>query len=180
MTLVRSTVRGLTLLLFCALPAVASAQPWMTAFQAGEYAKAADLLHEIVSDLENVFRGDPAAFRLLAQMYQDGLGLPRDPIGACSLAQDAESLTQMTPPTRPIQTMEDVQAYDAIQKEAQQFSAAVCSPLSGPDLMTAGRSRGCYGLMTPEETIIVGTQSVRISRAGIALADESPAPSAPH
>jgi len=84
MTLVRSTVRVLTLLIFCALPAVASAQPWLTAYQAGEYGKAADLLHEIVSDPENLGRGDPRAFRLLARMYQDGLGVPRDPIGACS------------------------------------------------------------------------------------------------
>ena len=90
MTPVRSALRLLTLLISCGFPAVASAQPWLEAYEAGEYAKVADLLHEIVSDPEKVLHGDSGALRVLAQMYRDGLGVPRDPIGACSLAQDAE------------------------------------------------------------------------------------------
>ena len=58
------------------------------------YAKAAHLLHEIVSEPEKVLHGDPDARRLLAEMYRNGLGVPRDPIRACSLARDAELATQ--------------------------------------------------------------------------------------
>jgi hypothetical protein len=159
------------LLVSCALPTVASAQPWLEAYQAGEYAKAADLLHEGVSDPEKVFQGDPDALHLLAQMYRDGMGVSRDPIAACSLAQDAELAAQMAPPARPMQTMDDALAYQALQTQAHDFSAAVCGALSGLDLLGAGRSRGgCYGFGMPEETITLGSHSVRLSRAGIVLA----------
>jgi hypothetical protein len=171
MTLLRSTVRLLTLLISCALPAVASAQPWREAFQAGEYAKVANLLHEIVSEPEHMLHGDPDALHLLAHLYREGLGVPRDPLAACSLAQDAELAAQMAPPARPMLTMQDYQAYEAGQKAAHDFSAAVCGALSGPDFLAASRSRaGCYGIGMPEETITVGNQSVRLSRSGIVLA----------
>jgi hypothetical protein len=111
---VRSIAYFATLLVLCTLPAVASAQPWRDAFRAGEYAKAADLLHDIVSDPENVLHGNPDALRLFAEMYRDGLGVPRDPIAACSLAQDAEMAAQMTPPARPMQTMTDAVAYGVV------------------------------------------------------------------
>ena len=172
MTPVHYTIPLLTLLFSCALPVVTSAQPWRNAHQAGDYAKTAHLLHEIVSDQEHVLRGgDPDAFRLLATMYRDGLGVPRDPIAACALAQDAEHVTLMTPPARPMQTMDDALAYQALQTQAHDFSTAVCGALSGVDLLAAGRSRaGCYGFGMPEETITLGSQSVRLSRAGIVLA----------
>jgi hypothetical protein len=155
------------LLISCALPAGAWAQPWVQAYQAGEYKKVADLLHENVSDPEKVLHGDPAALRLLAEMYRDGLGLPRDPVGACSLAQDAQMAAQAAPWRGRMETMDDVRAYQAFQKQAEEFSAAVCGALSGADLLTASKARGCYGFAMPEETIPLGTQSVRISRAGI-------------
>jgi hypothetical protein len=165
-----STVLVLMLVVSCALPA--SAQPWRNTYQAGEYAKAADLLHEIVSDQEKmVGGGDPDALRLLAVMYRDGLGVSRDPIAACSLAQDAELAAHMAPPARPMQTMDDALAYQALQTQAHEFATAVCGALSGVDLLAAGRSRaGCYGFGMPEGTIRLGSQSVRLSRAGIVLA----------
>ena len=161
--LVHFIARFLMLLVSCALPAVASAQAWRNAHQAGDYAKATHLLYQIVSDQEHVLRGgDPDAFRLLATMYRDGLGVPRDPIAACALAQDAEHVTLMTPPARPMQTMDDALAYQALQTQAHDFSAAVCGALSGVDLLAAGRSRGgCYGFGMPEETITLGSQSVQ-------------------
>ena len=166
-----SIVPVLMLLVSYALPTVASAQPWLRAYQAGEYTKVADLLHETVSDPDKVLHGDPAALYLLAQMYQDGLGVARDRVAACSLAQDAELATQMTPPARPMQTMDDVQAYQALQTQAHDFAAAVCGALSGTELLTAARSRGgCYGIGMPEDTITLGAESVRLSRAGIVLA----------
>jgi len=171
MTPVRSAPCLLTLVISCAVPAVASAQSWLEAYQAGEYAKAANLLYEIVSQPDYVFRGDPGALRLLAEMYRDGQGVPRDPIGACSLAQDAEMATLMAPPARPIENMQDVEAYQGGQKQARDFAAAVCGALSGPDALTASRWRaGCYGFGMPEKTIAVGAKSVRVSRSGVGLA----------
>ena len=78
---------------------------------------------------------------------------------------------QMAPWTRPMESMDDVRAYHAFQKEAEDFSAAMCGALSGSDLVTASKSRGgCYGFGMPEETIWLGTHFVRIRRAGIVLA----------
>lgn len=57
MTPIRSIAYFLTLLVVGTLPGVASAQPWRDAYQAGEYAKAANLLPEIVSDQEKMVRG---------------------------------------------------------------------------------------------------------------------------
>src|SRR5262245_8650081 len=132
MTRLWLTIRLVTVLITGVLPGAASAQPWLEAYQAGEYPKAGNLLLEIVSDQDKVLQGgDHAALRLLAQMYKDGLGVPRDPVGACSLAQDAQMAAQMNPWTRPMVTMDDVRAYQAFQKEAEDFSGALCGPLSG-------------------------------------------------
>jgi hypothetical protein len=54
--------------------------------------------------------GIPMPFGSSPKMYWDGLGVPRDPIAACSLAEDAETAAQMTPPARPMQTMDDAVA----------------------------------------------------------------------
>jgi hypothetical protein len=169
MTQARFTITVATLLIQCTLTAAASAQPWLEAHKGGEYAKAANLLHEIVSDQDNPLRGgDPAALRLLAQMYKDGRGVPRDPVGACSLAQDAQMAAQMAPWQGRMETMDDFRAYQAFQREAEDFSAALCGGLSVSDFLTASKSRaGCYGFGMPEETILLGTRFVRISRAGI-------------
>ena len=169
MTKLRLVIPLVMVLSPCGFPAIAAAQPWLVAYQAGEYSKAANLLHEIVSDQEKVLQGgDHAALRLLAQMYKDGLGVPRDPVGACSLAQDAQMAAQMNPWTRPMVTMDDVRAYQAFQKDAEDFSTALCGALSSSDLLTASKSRaGCYGFGMPEETVLLGTHFVRISRAGI-------------
>jgi hypothetical protein len=171
MTPIRSIAYFLTLVVVGTLPGVASAQPWREAYQAGEYTKAGNLLHEIVTDPDKVLHGDPDALRVLAEMYRDGLGVPRDPVGACSLAQDAELAAQMAPPARPMQTMDDALAYQALQTQAHEFATAICGTLSGADLLAAGRSRGgCYGLGMPEETVRLGDRSVRLSRSGIVLA----------
>ena len=42
----------------------------------------------------------------------------------------------MTPPGR-METMDDAVAYQALQTQAEDFSAAVCGALSGPDLLPA-------------------------------------------
>lgn len=167
---VRFIARVLTLVVVGTLPAVAAAQPWREAYQAGEYAKAVTLLHDIVSDQDQVVRGgDPQGLHLLSVMYRDGVGVPRDPIAACSLAQDAEMAAQLAPPALP-KTMDDALAYQALQTQAHEFATATCGALSGVDILAAAQSRGgCYAFGMPEDTIRIGNQSVRLSRAGIVL-----------
>jgi hypothetical protein len=54
---------------------------------------AADLLHVIVTNPDNIGTPpDPEAARHLAVFYAKGLGVPRDPIAACALAETANML----------------------------------------------------------------------------------------
>ena len=57
MTRLRLTIPLVTVLITCALPSVAPAQPWLEAYQAGDYRKAGNLLPEIVSDQDKALRG---------------------------------------------------------------------------------------------------------------------------
>jgi hypothetical protein len=50
MTPMRFIAYFLTLLVVGTLPGVASAQPWRDAYEAGDYAKASNLLYEIVTE----------------------------------------------------------------------------------------------------------------------------------
>ena len=168
MVLVRSMFRLLTFLLACAVPAAAWGQPWLDAYKAGKHRQALDLLYEHVSHPEQLFPGNPEALRLLAEMHREGVGVQPDPVGACSLAQDAEEAIRMNPAGRPLSTITDARAYEARQKEAEDFTSAVCGLLSPADRVSAARSRGgCYGLGMPEATIAVGSHSVRVSRSGV-------------
>jgi hypothetical protein len=166
-------VRLLALLLGCLLPSPAAAQPWLEAYRAREFQKAATLLHEILTDFDFLMNAhDPLPSRHLALMYANGLGLPRDPITACALAQDAELAARMAPPAAPIVTVEDAARYQAGIDEAREFAALHCGALSPADLRAASHGRaGCYAFGMNEQVIAIGNQSVRIGRAGIHLAE---------
>jgi hypothetical protein len=65
----------------------AAPETWSDALRSGNYARAAQLLHPIVTDpMYNLGSHDPEPARALARLYAQGLGVPRDPIGACSIA----------------------------------------------------------------------------------------------
>ena len=166
-------VRLLALLVGCLVPSASAAQAWLDAYNGSEYERAAVLLHEIVIDRDFLITGsDPLPTRYLALLYANGLGVPRDPIAACALAQDAAMATAMGPPTKPILTKEDADQYQAGLEEAEEFAAAHCGALSPADVVIASRSRGgCYAFGMPEQVVTVGEESVRIGRAGIALAE---------
>jgi len=166
-------VRLFALLAACLLPLPAAAQAWLDAYKAREYAKAAILLHEIVTDPDFVDSGrDPLPIRHLAVLYANGLGVAPDPIAACALARDAEVATHMAPPTKPLLTRQDNEQYRARLEEATEFAIAQCVTLSATDLTTVSESRGgCYAFGMPEQVVAVGGRSVRIGRAGIALAE---------
>jgi hypothetical protein len=42
-----------------AVPPATSAPPWRDAYRAGEFEKAADLLHEVITDFDALQSGDP-------------------------------------------------------------------------------------------------------------------------
>ena len=163
----------LLVLVGCLLPSPAAAQAWLDAYSAREYARAAALLHEIVTDPDFVESGrDPLPIRHLALLYANGLGVAPDPIAACALARDAEEATHMAPPTKPLRTRQDNEEYRARLEEATEFAIAHCVTLSATDLTAVSESRGgCYGFGMPEQVVVVGGNSVRIGRAGIALAE---------
>jgi hypothetical protein len=155
------------------LPSPAAAQAWLDAYSAREYTRSAALLHEIVTDPDFVESGrDPLPIRHLALLYANGLGVAPDPIAACALARDAEVVTHMAPPARPILTRQDDEQHRARLEEAKAFAIAQCVTLSAADLATVSESRGgCYAFGMPEQVAAVGGHSVLIGRAGIALAE---------
>ncbi len=134
-------LRLLAFVVFCALPAGASAQAWADAYAAGNYDKAADLLHQVVIESTvDIVSAVPEPYRQLAQMYSEGRGVPKDAIAACSLARMAGQATMMTAPKR---YSADIKAYDAAHKESDEFIRTHC------DSLTARRPPGrrpCDGL----------------------------------
>ena len=154
-----------TLVACLLLPAITTAQPWADAYRAGDYGKAATLLHTIAADYEYaVTGGDPAPIRQLAVMYAKGLGVARDPISACTLATWAEITTGQWAP-REFGT--DGLKYLASLREAERFRAEYCSGLSPQELGAV--SPGCLALRMPETVLAVGSHSVRVGRRGIHL-----------
>jgi hypothetical protein len=159
------------LLLLCTPPSTASAQPWADAYKAGDYQKAADLLHPLV--IHGVVQsdsGDPEPPRLLAIMYAQGLGVPQDLIAACSLAQVVSMATRFGAP----RYAQNIGAYDAAVKEADGFANKHCDGLSSWDRMTASVSIGCFAFGMPEQFLMLGTEAVSVGRGGIWLRDARP------
>ena len=160
-------VRLLALALLCALPARASAQAWADAYRAGDYEKAADLLHLIVLesglDAPDV---DPEPHRHLAVMYGLGQGVSPDPIVECALAQMAGLAVHM----RPGPPGEDLSGYQARTQANERFISDHCDALTRADRLAASRSLGCYGFGLGQQYLTAGDQSVSISHRGIGVA----------
>lgn len=158
-----------TALLIWAYQPAPPGQSWAEAYQAGDYQKAADLLHPIVAELTLMFEShDPEPFRHLAVMYARGLGVGRDPVVACALAQMAGGALHMLAP----RFADSPLAFQTAIAESEQFQGELCGPLSNEERMAAGHAMGCYAFGMPEEVLTVGEHSVRVGRRGIALADD--------
>jgi len=153
----------------CALPCAASAQPWRDAYKAGDYQKAAELLHPLVVQMAwQPGSADPDPSRHLATMYAQGLGVPKDPIAACELAQVAFEANQNYAP----RLAPDIAAYDASIKAADAFMTKHCDELSEWDRIAAATR--CFAFGMPEEVLTLGSHTVRVGRGGILLADSPP------
>ena len=119
----------LMILAVCTLPCAAAAQPWADAYRAGDYRKAADLLHPVVIDQHLNLATDPAPARHLAILYARGLGVARDAIAACSLAQISDMAAHMGG----IKYADDVVAYEASLEESQRFMRGHCEGLTAQE-----------------------------------------------
>jgi len=150
------------------LPFSVQAQAWADAVRAADYQRAADLLHPIVA--ESFVRGtaddDPAPSRQLAVLYAHGVGVERDPIAACALAQTSNMAAQMSAP----RYAADIRRYDALITESEQFVGDLCGSLAYEDRVAASRSIGCPAFGLRAQILMVGRHSVRIDREGIRLA----------
>jgi hypothetical protein len=150
------------------LPVSVQAQAWADAVRAADYQRAAGLLYPIV--VESFVRSpadeDPAPSRQLAVLYAQGLGVERDPIAACALAQTSDMAAQMSAP----RYAADIRRYEALIAESEQFVGDICDGLSYEDRVTASRSIGCFAFGLPAQILMVGRHSVRIDREGIRLA----------
>jgi len=163
-------VRILLIFALCSLPCAAAAQPWADAYRTGDYQKAADLLHPpVIEQGHELTFADPAPTRHLAVLYARGLGVARDPIAACSLAQMADMATQMAAP----QYAQNIFAYEASLQESQRFIREYCEGLTQQDRLAASRSMGCFAFGMPEEVLTLGRQTVWVGRGGIRL-EEAP------
>src|SRR5687768_4107284 len=88
----RQGVRRFALLLSALFlfPAATLGQPWLDAYETGNYTRAADLLHELVADPDALTTVSPIIPQTLADMYARGAGVQPDPIMACTLAEFAQ------------------------------------------------------------------------------------------
>jgi hypothetical protein len=167
---VMSTFRLLLGAAILTLPSVASAQPWADAYKAGDYKRAADLLHPLViqSAMEPGGPQDPNPPRFLATMYAEGLGVTKDPVAACSISQVAQQA--MVSP-KAIFGLESP-AYDRRVEESNAFLSKYCDRLSEWDRIAAANL--CFAFGMPESVLTIGRDAVRVGRGGVHLADAMP------
>jgi hypothetical protein len=164
-------VRLVFLLAGCVIPCAAAAQPWAEAVKAGDYRRASELLHPIVIEQHQNrdATNDPAVARQLADMYARGLGVPRDPIVACALAQAAEMAFSMVPEV--VNSIQDIHAYQAREKEWERFVRGYCGVLGQHDQHVAGRVFGCLTFGLPAPVLTVGAQTVWVALSGFSLTE---------
>jgi hypothetical protein len=173
----KSLFRFLFAIFVFALPCTASAQPWADAYNAGDYQKAADLLHPlVVQSVTQPESADPDPARLLATMYAQGQGVTQDPIAACSLAQAVNVAANFVAPNR---YAANIAAYDASLKEADAFAHKHCDRLTTRERVVASYSLGCFAFGMPEDVLAFGSQAVRVGRGGISFADAADKPPEP-
>jgi hypothetical protein len=156
--------------LLCLLSGGASAQTWQEAVKKGDYQTAAALLQPLaVQSLLDVNWKDPEPARQLAVMYQQGLGVSKDPVLACGLARKFSSIVTLQPGQ--INTIDDFNASQARLKAAETFARIYCTSLSAADSESADRI-ACLTFGMPDEVLTVGTEALRVDRAGIRLASD--------
>ena len=161
-------VRLIAAIAFCVLPSAGTAQTWAEAYRTGQYEQAADLLHAMIADPEQAdLSNDPEPFHYLALLYARGLGVPPDPIAACTLAHREYGALQQVGP----KDLADAYRLEAQISESKRFIDEHCRRLSDSDRLAALSAYGCYAFGMPERVLTVGNLAVRVGRRGIRPAD---------
>lgn len=130
-----------------AWPAVA--QTWAEAVRAGDYETAAERLHPLVVEQAVSFRFESEPFRQLAKMYAQGLGVPRDHVIACTLADLASRGQDLAGPST-----DDFVGHEARVKASREFFHTLCDVLTAEERLAAGRALGCFMFGMPEDTCL--------------------------
>jgi hypothetical protein len=152
-----------------ALSSAASAQTWQDALKKRDYQTAATLLQPLaVESLVNPAATDPEPARQLAIIYAQGLGVVRDAVMACTLAQVSGRVVQ----PGAIQTIDDMHAYEARMKAADDFVHRQCDALSESDRNVSNRI-GCFSFGMPDETLMLGSELIRVNHEGIRLESDN-------
>lgn len=148
------------------LPLTAHAQSWRDALEGGHYDRAAALLHPILvaSMSRDAADDDPAPSKTLATMYARGLGVERDHVLACALAQQS----QMATATAAGRFANDIFRYLAMEKEAERFRQELCDGLTASELRAAANSIGCYKFGLVSRVLSVGPHNLWVDRTGVA------------
>jgi hypothetical protein len=162
----------LSLAILCGLPVCASAQAWLEAYQAGEYARAASLLQPIVRAQQQQFPNwgpvpDPEPSRHLASLYARGLGVTRDPLLACALAQFSNRARRNMAVR--FANMEEAMAFKALLDESESVARSSCGQLTADEERAALLLLSCFQFDVRPETFVVGSQTVTLDRFGLRL-----------
>lgn len=143
-------------------PLTAAAQPWLEAYEARDYARAAILLQEFVSDPVHLDT-EPEAFETLARMYRDGLGVERNPANVCALAIAADGAYQMSPRSR----YRDMEQRQSALTRISALVESSCSSIPTEQRDAAMSNIGCFAFGLNEQPLVVGPYAVHVTRAGL-------------
>ena len=146
----------------------ADASTWAQALRAGQFDRAGALLNALAARPRfGLQPRDVEPARHLADLYSRGIGVPYDPIAACTLANTAAIAATNTTAA----DIQDPKAYHARLADADRLIARHCGGLSNEDQRAASLTIGCHAFAMPEETVQLGPHLVRIGRAGIRVAE---------
>lgn len=137
------------------MPARVSAETWREALQAGDYPKAAAILHPLVLDRPDTqVLPDADAAEQLGMLYASGHGVNTDAVMACALLDIAHAAAL---------SKQDASGAERIG----QRRSAQCGVLSEPARREALDLRSCFTAWFPERTFPIAREhDVEVSRRG--------------
>lgn len=138
------------------LPATAAGETWRDAFQAGDYPRAAALLHPLVLDrADAVVLPEAEATEHLGLMYAAGLGVTADGVMACALLDLAHAAAR-------------AERNDRASARIDQRRAAHCSRLGESQRREAAGLLGCFTSSFPDHTFTIARgHDVEVTRRGL-------------
>jgi len=164
----------LALTVFCIAlaPATLHAQDWRDAYATLDYQRAAALLLPIVFHgvAEEPSARDAVALEALADLYARGLGIPQDPILACTLLSHAASAARS--PSSPARDYESAMRYLANIERLDKLWADRCSILGQADREESSRLLPCPTAPFPTHTLdidLAGGHILEFDRRGLRI-----------